>query len=287
MYTVFIDGSQGTTGLRIVQRLSQRKDIELLRLPEEKRKDSAARREMLNSCDVALLCLPDAAAMESADMVDNPHVRILDTSTAHRTAPGWAYGFPELSEERRAQILKSRRIAVPGCHASGFIALVHPLVAAGILPRDALLSCHSITGYSGGGKKMIAEYEADGRDVQLDAPRQYGLTQQHKHLREMQKITGIDYAPIFSPIVSDFYSGCSASSSRAARASMRFGPSMKRPTPAPWWSAVTDPRAVSWRATPRRAPTVCTSVCRAIRSAYCSPPAMTISARAPRARPYN
>ena len=207
MYTVFIDGSQGTTGLRIVQRLSQRKDIELLRLPEEKRKDSAARREMLNSCDVALLCLPDAAAMESADMVDNPHVRILDTSTAHRTAPGWAYGFPELSEERRAQILKSRRIAVPGCHASGFIALVHPLVAAGILPRDALLSCHSITGYSGGGKKMIAEYEADGRDVQLDAPRQYGLTQQHKHLREMQKITGIDYAPIFSPIVSDFYSG--------------------------------------------------------------------------------
>ena len=207
MYTVFIDGSQGTTGLRIVQRLSQRKDIELLRLPEEKRKDSAARREMLNSCDVALLCLPDAAAMESADMVENPHVRILDTSTAHRTAPGWAYGFPELSEERRAQILKSRRIAVPGCHASGFIALVHPLVAAGILPRDALLSCHSITGYSGGGKKMIAEYEADGRDVQLDAPRQYGLTQQHKHLREMQKITGIDYAPIFSPIVSDFYSG--------------------------------------------------------------------------------
>ena len=207
MYTVFIDGSQGTTGLRIVQRLSQRKDIELLRLPEEKRKDSAARREMLNSCDVALLCLPDAAAMESADMVENPHVRILDTSTAHRTAPGWAYGFPELSEERRAQILKSRRIAVPGCHASGFIALVHPLVAAGILPRDALLSCHSITGYSGGGKKMIAEYEADGRDVQLDAPRQYGLTQQHKHLREMQKITGIDYAPIVSPIVSDFYSG--------------------------------------------------------------------------------
>ena len=207
MHTVFIDGSQGTTGLRIVQRLSLREDIKILSLPEEKRKDPAARKEMLNACDVALLCLPDAAAIEAADMVENPDVRVLDTSTAHRTDPEWAYGFPELSAEHRKKILASRRIAVPGCHASGFIALVHPLVEAGILPKDALLSCHSITGYSGGGKKMIAQYTDENREILLDAPRQYGLTQQHKHLREMRQITGIGYEPIFSPIVSDFYSG--------------------------------------------------------------------------------
>ena len=207
MHRIFIDGSQGTTGLRIVQRLSERKDILLLSIPEEKRKDPAARREMLNSCDAALLCLPDAAAMEAVEMVENPDVRILDTSTAHRTHPGWTYGFPELSPQHRERILSSKRIAVPGCHASGFIALVHPLVQAGVLPADALLSCHSITGYSGGGKKMIAEYEGDDRDSALSSPRQYGLGQQHKHLKEMQKITGIDFMPMFSPIVADFYSG--------------------------------------------------------------------------------
>ena len=207
MHTVFIDGSQGTTGLRIFQRLSLRKDIQILSLPEEKRKDSSARREMLNACDVALLCLPDAAAIEAADMIENPKVRVLDTSTAHRTDPGWVYGFPELSAERRAAILQSRRIAVPGCHASGFIALVHPLVEAGILPRDALLTCHSITGYSGGGKKMIAQYEDPDRDALLGAPRQYGLTQSHKHLKEMKALCGLEKEPIFCPIVSDFYSG--------------------------------------------------------------------------------
>ena len=207
MHKVFIDGSNGTTGLRIRERLEGRSDIELMTLPEEKRKEAAARREMLNACDVALLCLPDAASMEAVAMIENSAVRVLDTSTAHRTHPDWVYGFPELSPERRAQVLSAKRIAVPGCHASGFIALVHPLVQAGLLPADALLSCHSITGYSGGGKKMISEYRADGRNAQLDAPRQYGLTQQHKHLREMQCVTGIDYAPIFSPIVSDFYSG--------------------------------------------------------------------------------
>ena len=207
MYSIFIDGKNGTTGLRIAERLAQRSDIRLLALPEEKRKDPAARKEILNSCDVALLCLPDDAAREAVAMIENPSVRVLDTSTAHRTAPGWVYGFPELSQEQRAKILESKRIAVPGCHASGFIALVAPQVRAGILPKDALLSCHSITGYSGGGKKMIAEYEAEGRDVQLDAPRQYGLTQAHKHLPEMQALTGLDTAPIFCPIVSDFYSG--------------------------------------------------------------------------------
>ena len=207
MYSIFIDGRNGTTGLRIAERLAQRDDIKLLTLSEERRKDPAARKEILNSCDVALLCLPDAAAIEAVEMIENPAVRVLDTSTAHRTAPGWVYGFPELSAEQRAKILESKRIAVPGCHASGFIALVAPLVSAGILPKDALLSCHSITGYSGGGKKMIAEYEAEGRDVQLDAPRQYGLSQSHKHLPEMRAMTGLDSAPIFCPIVSDFYSG--------------------------------------------------------------------------------
>ena len=207
MHRIFIDGSQGTTGLRIVERLSLRSDISLMTLPEETRKDPAARREMLNSCDAALLCLPDDAAREAAAMVENPDVRILDTSTAHRTHPDWAYGFPELSAAHREKILASRRIAVPGCHASGFIALVHPLIAAGLLPADSLLTCHSITGYSGGGKKMIAQYRDSGREEALSSPRQYGLTQQHKHLKEMQQITGLDYAPMFSPIVADFYSG--------------------------------------------------------------------------------
>lgn len=207
MHSIFIDGRNGTTGLRIAERLASRGDIQLLTLPEELRKDSTARKEMLNACDVALLCLPDAASVEAVAMIENPAVRVLDTSTAHRTAPGWVYGFPELGSEQRAAILESKRIAVPGCHASGFIALIAPLVRAGLLPRDALLSCHSITGYSGGGKKMIAEYEADDRDLQLDAPRQYGLSQSHKHLPEMRVMTRLENAPIFCPIVSDFYSG--------------------------------------------------------------------------------
>ena len=207
MHSIFIDGRNGTTGLRIAERLARRGDIQLLSLPEERRKDPAARKEILNACDVALLCLPDPAAIEAVEMIENPAVRVLDTSTAHRTAPGWVYGFPELSPEQRAKILESNRIAVPGCHASGFIALAAPLVRAGILPKDALLTCHSITGYSGGGKKMIAEYEDGSRGVQLDAPRQYGLSQGHKHLPEMQAMTGLDNAPIFCPIVSDFYSG--------------------------------------------------------------------------------
>lgn len=211
MHRIFIDGSQGTTGLRIFERLQRRDDIQLLTLPEEKRKNASARKEMLNACDAALLCLPDAAAMEAVSMVENPDVRILDTSTAHRTSPGWVYGFPELSAEHRQKILSGKRIAVPGCHASGFIALVHPLVNAGILPADSLLTCHSITGYSGGGKKMIAEYEAPGRSALLDAPRQYGLSQQHKHLREMAAVCALTRSPAFMPIVGDFYSGMEVS----------------------------------------------------------------------------
>ena len=207
MKKIFIDGSAGTTGLRIFERLVGRDDVELLILPEEKRKDSAARKEMLNKADVVFLCLPDDAAREAAAMVDNPNTVVIDASTAHRTLPDWAYGFPELSKGHEDKLLKSKRIANPGCHASGFIALVYPLIEAGLLDKETLLTCHSITGYSGGGKKMIAEYESADRNPLLDAPRQYGLTQQHKHLKEMKAITGLDNAPMFSPIVSDFYSG--------------------------------------------------------------------------------
>ncbi len=204
---IFIDGKEGTTGLRIFDRLSIREDIELITLPEEKRKDVAARKEALNACDIAFLCLPDAAAKESVSLIDNPEVKVIDTSTAHRTEPDWAYGFPELSAEHLEKIQNSKRVAVPGCHASGFIALVYPLVKAGVLPADVLLTCHSITGYSGGGKKMIAEYENGSRGKKYSAPRQYALTQEHKHLKEMKAITGIENAPVFCPIVSDFYSG--------------------------------------------------------------------------------
>ena len=207
MKKVFIDGSAGTTGLRIFERLSARQDLELITLTGDARKDPEARKQALNSCDIAFLCLPDAAAMESVSLIENDHVTVLDTSTAHRTNPDWAYGFPEISAAAKEKIQNSKRIAVPGCHASGFISLVAPLVQAGILAADTRLTCHSITGYSGGGKKMIAEYEAGDRDKLLDAPRQYGLTQQHKHLKEMKAICGLENAPIFCPIVSDFYSG--------------------------------------------------------------------------------
>lgn len=209
--TIFINGSSGTAGLRIYDRLAQRADITLLTLPPELRHDIEAQRGMLNRADIAFLCLPDAAAVTAADLVENPDTVVLDTSTAHRTAPGWTYGFPELSPERETAIRTAKRIAVPGCHASGFVALTYPLVEAGILPPDALLTCYSLTGYSGGGKKMIAEYEADEPDPLYAAPRQYALAQQHKHLREMCAIPGLTHAPVFAPIVADFYSGMETS----------------------------------------------------------------------------
>ena len=206
MTKVFIDGSQGTTGLRIFDRLSAREDIELITLPENLRKDLDARTNAINSSDITFLCLPDAAAIEVAQRA-NENVRILDTSTAHRTSEQWIYGFPEVFENGFERIKNANRVAVPGCHASGFIALVKPLIDAGIISKDALITCHSITGYSGGGKGMIAEYESESRPFIFDAPRQYALAQQHKHLKEMKAITGLENAPIFCPIVSDFYSG--------------------------------------------------------------------------------
>ena len=207
MKKVFIDGKAGTTGLRIYERLAQRSDLEIILLSDDERKSPEARKRALNAADIAFLCLPDDAAREAVSMIENENTVVLDTSTAHRTDPSWCYGFPELSDEFEAKLKSAKRIAVPGCHASGFISLVYPLVESGMLGGDALLCCHSLTGYSGGGKKMIAEYESEERDVLLDAPRQYGITQMHKHLKEMKAITGIDEAPCFSPIVSDFYSG--------------------------------------------------------------------------------
>ena len=206
MYKVFIDGSAGTTGLKIVDRLSNRDDISLIKLPEELRKDLNARKDALNSCDVAFLCLPDAAAIEAVSLIENPSVKVIDTSTAHRVNPAWEYGFPELSG-RRERIIKSKRVANPGCHASGFIALIEPLVNAGVIDKNLALTCFSITGYSGGGKKMIAEYESQDRPLLFDAPRQYGLTQTHKHLPEMKAVCGIENSPIFCPIVSDYDCG--------------------------------------------------------------------------------
>ena len=220
MINIFIDGKEGTTGLQIFERLAKREDVCVQTLPEESRKDPAARKECINRADIVFLCLPDAAAKESVSFVENEHVRVIDASTAHRTDPAWAYGFPELSAAHRDRIARSDRVAVPGCHASGFISLVYPLVAGGIVGRDHLFVCHSVTGYSGGGKKMIAEYEAEGRDAALDSPRQYALTQNHKHLPEMQYICGLDDKPIFTPIVADFYSGMCVTVSLHAR-SMR------------------------------------------------------------------
>ncbi len=210
MTKVFIDGSAGTTGLRIHERLSERKDLSLIILPDEVRKDPSARKEALNQADIAFLCLPDSAAIEAVLMVENKNTAIIDTSTAHRTNPDWAYGFAEL-HRRRERIASSKRIANPGCHASGFIALIEPLVNEGLISPAANLSCVSLTGYSGGGKKMIADYENPERNQLLNAPRQYGLSQTHKHLKEMAKISGLDNLPCFMPIVGDFYSGMEVS----------------------------------------------------------------------------
>ena len=206
MTKIFIDGSSGTTGLRIRERLALRSDIELVQVPYELRHEPSVRKDAIHSADIAFLCLPDDAAKESALLAEGSDTVIIDTSTAHRTAEGWVYGLPEL-EGQKEKIRNSKRIANPGCHATGFIALVQPLVKAGIIPADLSLQCLSLTGYSGGGKKMIAEYEGEGRDRLLGAPRMYGLTQQHKHLKEMKALCALENAPAFLPVVADFYSG--------------------------------------------------------------------------------
>ncbi len=207
MIKVFIDGKEGTTGLQIYDRLSVRKDIELIILQEDLRKDTEARRESLNAADVSFLCLPDAAAIEAAKLVTNPQAKIIDASTAHRTSPDWVYGFPEISKERREEIANCKRLANPGCHATGFISIVAPLVRGGLVSPDYPFVAHSLTGYSGGGKKTIAEYNSENRNRELSSPREYALGLSHKHLPEMVRECGLTQAPLFNPIICDFYSG--------------------------------------------------------------------------------
>ena len=204
---IFIDGSEGTTGLRIYERFASRDDIELLKISSELRKDPAERKRLINESDITFLCLPDAAAKESVSLVENENVVIIDTSTAHRTEEGWAYGFAELSEEHKNKIINGKRIAVPGCYATGFISLIYPLIAGGIMPKDYPVTCFGLSGYSGAGKNAIAVYEGDEKPSDFNSGRQYALTQQHKHLKEMQKITGLERTPLFSPIIDDYYSG--------------------------------------------------------------------------------
>ena len=204
---VYIDGQSGTTGLQIYDRIGQREDLELLRIPEELRHDPNERKKYLNSADIVFLCLPDEGAREAVSFIDNPNVRVIDASTAHRTHPDWTYGYSELSKAQREAIRTSKRVANPGCHATGFISTTAPLVAMGVIPKDYPMSCYSLTGYSGGGKKMIAEYEAEGRSELLNAPGIYGLNLHHKHLPEMQTVTGLAYPPVFMPVVDDYYKG--------------------------------------------------------------------------------
>ena len=207
MKKIFIDGSEGTTGLRIYERFMKRDDIEILKIDPELRKDPEERKRLINQSDITFLCLPDAASKESVSLVENENVVIIDASTAHRTEPGWAYGFPELSAKHREAIKTGKRIAVPGCYASGFISMVYPLVAGGILPKDYPVSSFAISGYSGAGKKTIGVYESEDRPREFASGREYALTQQHKHLKEMKAITGLERTPLFSPIIDDYYSG--------------------------------------------------------------------------------
>ena len=204
---VFIDGKEGTTGLKIFERFADRSDINIMQIDEDKRKDPAEKAKIINASDYTFLCLPDAAAVESVQLCTNPKTRIIDASTAHRTNPEWAYGFPELDASFREKIAGSNRVAVPGCYASGFVSLGYPLVKSGIMPADYPVVIHAVSGYSGAGKKAIAQYEADGRNTELDSPRLYALTQTHKHLPEMKKIAGLEYEPVFNPYVCDYFQG--------------------------------------------------------------------------------
>ena len=204
---VYIDGKEGTTGLQIYDRLAGREDIQLLLIDEDKRKDASERKRLMNEADLVFLCLPDAAAVEAVGLVENPATRIIDASTAHRTAPGWVYGFPELGAEQRGAIRTAKRVANPGCYATGFISLIAPLVRRGVLAPDAPLACHAISGYTGGGKKAIAQYEAEDREAELVSPRHYAVTLAHKHLPEMAQVCGLTRKPVFMPMICDFPQG--------------------------------------------------------------------------------
>ncbi len=204
---VYIDGQEGTTGLKIRERFAGRDDIELLVISEEKRHDPDERKKFIRNADFAILCLPDDASREAVTFAEGSSTRIIDASTAHRISPGWEYGFPELSPERRERIKNSARVAVPGCYASGFASIVYPLVSRGVIPADFPVFAYAVSGYSGAGKKAIAVYESSDRPEEYGSPRQYALSQQHKHLPEMQAVSGLKYKPMFEPMVCDFYSG--------------------------------------------------------------------------------
>lgn len=206
-YKVFVDGQAGTTGLQIHERLARRSDLELLRIEEEKRKDPETRRALLNEADVVFLCLPDAASREAVSLLDSDRTRVIDGSTAHRVDPDWTYGLPELNGAQSEKIARAKRVSVPGCHATGFVLAIYPLIAAGIVPVDYPVVCQSVTGYSGGGKALIAKYQAPGRAESLSASRHYALGLRHKHLPEMQRVTGLAFPPLFTPVVGDFYQG--------------------------------------------------------------------------------
>jgi len=204
---VYIDGQAGTTGLKLYDRIKDRDDVTLLTIDPDKHRDNAERARLINESDVTFLCLPDAASVEAVSFAENPNVRIIDASTAHRTNPDWAYGFPELSSEHRSRIANAKRVAVPGCYASGFASLVYPMVQSGLMPKDYPVTCHAVSGYSGAGKAAIAVYESSDRPADFDSPRQYALGQKHKHLPEMQAVSGLSYPPMFNPLVCDYYAG--------------------------------------------------------------------------------
>ena len=204
---VYIDGQAGTTGLKLFDRIKGREDIELLTIAPEKHRDNAERARLINESDITFLCLPDAASIEAVSFVNNDHTKIIDASTAHRTNPDWAYGFPELSAAHRERIRTASRVAVPGCYASGFASLVYPMIQSGMMPADYPVTCHAVSGYSGAGKNAIAVYESADRPAEFDSPRQYALGQKHKHLPEMQKVSGLAYPPMFNPLVCDYFAG--------------------------------------------------------------------------------
>jgi len=206
-YKIYIDGQEGTTGLKIYERFKGRTDIELLRIDESLRKDSAERKRLINLSDYTFLCLPDVASIEAVSFIENENVKIIDASTAHRTNSDWAYGFPELSKGHRQKLITAKRVAVPGCYASGFTALVYPLIQSGIIKPDHPIFCHAVSGYSGAGKQAIAIYEDENKPTEFLSPRQYALGQEHKHLKEMKAISGLDYNPMFNPIINNYYSG--------------------------------------------------------------------------------
>ena len=214
---IFIDGKEGTTGLKIFERFENRNDLEIITIDEDKRKDPVEKAKMINASDFTFLCLPDAASIESVQLCTNPKTRIIDASTAHRTNPAWAYGFPELDKSFREKIITSNRVAVPGCYASGSNAILYPLVKSGILPKDYPVVIHAVSGYSGAGKKAIAQYEDPDRNPELDSPRLYALNQAHKHLPEIKVMSGLDYEPVFNPYVCDYFQGMTVSVGLHAR----------------------------------------------------------------------